>query len=255
MGSLDGVDRKIEWAYKHLRDLDSEIGIFKGTNPYEIVPKRDPQDPKKVLYIFTKPKVIPESIALRCGDVVHNLRSALDHLACAAVERNGGKVTNQTAFPISRERPPTPAKYKTDVGGRVKGASKSVISLFEKLEPYFGGADEPLRILDYLDVTDKHRELILAFYTGGITYHAPGKMGGASFGLIPRTPDMPELKDGDAIFEGTVDEDRENNPYAEPLIEISLGEPGEIRGEPILPALSNLGKYVEGVIDKFRPLL
>jgi hypothetical protein len=45
-------------------------------------------------------------MALIVGDAVHNMRSALDHLACRLVERHSpGADLDRTAFPIWTDDP------------------------------------------------------------------------------------------------------------------------------------------------------
>jgi hypothetical protein len=189
----------------------------------------------------------------------------LDHLACLAVKSNHGTVTENTAFPIWRkERPPTGPQYKSLVIGKVKGAKEPVIDLVQKLEPHFGGADEPLRIVDYLDIADKHRQLIVAFYYGGVVLNTPGKFGVGAPSISmsiqisakgPAGSPLPVLKDGDPIYIGPIEQDTYNNHHYEPFADISLGEPWALQGKAVLPALTELAEFVEGVIDKFRVLL
>ena len=101
-------------------------------------------------------------IALRTGDIVHSLRASLDYLAYAVVPNP----STDTAFPVWRSDKipiPTPTQYKGCVMGKVKGAPSVFIKVCLGLEPYFGGAHEGIRILDYLDIVDKHRLVIGAF--------------------------------------------------------------------------------------------
>jgi hypothetical protein len=48
---------------------------------------------------------LPLEVSIATGDAIHNLHSALDHLAWALVESNGGTPTDQTEFPLLLERP------------------------------------------------------------------------------------------------------------------------------------------------------
>jgi hypothetical protein len=94
----------------------------------------------------------PPRIGVLCGDVVHNLRSALDHLANALVVANGGapkEGSGGTQFPIH-------------VGGGVSvahrpgpGASASAMWILEKVQP--GDITDPLAVLNRLSNVDKHR--------------------------------------------------------------------------------------------------
>jgi hypothetical protein len=97
---------------------------------------------------------IPSYVATIVGDAVHNVRAALDLLACASVSVNGRGVGG-VHFPV--------AKDSADVERAVKAAnlykaSDGVLALFKSLEPYPGGAHAAVVAPhDDLDRTDKHR--------------------------------------------------------------------------------------------------
>src|SRR5947209_19716909 len=46
---------------------------------------------------------LPSALSCIAGDVVHNLRCALDHLVCLEVQMNGGEIDRQQ-FPVCRNR-------------------------------------------------------------------------------------------------------------------------------------------------------
>jgi hypothetical protein len=96
------------------------------------------------------------------GDSIHNLRVSLDHLAWQLVIAKGGTPDENTIFPIL-EVPPTPNRY-----GRIRvqispGVSKELGSLLDEVQPYKRAkpANHPLAILHQLDISDKHRELLI----------------------------------------------------------------------------------------------
>src|SRR6266404_7962836 len=71
---------KIERADQHISDLNTAVGAFFATNPYETSTKTDPETGKPVHYL-TKVDAVPVSISIITGDILNNLRSSLDHLA------------------------------------------------------------------------------------------------------------------------------------------------------------------------------
>ena len=261
MKDLASVDRKIEWADRLIENLGAEIQAFLEDNSYKIVPRPKPGEPEKIQYLFLDPKPLPIEISLRVGDVAHNLRTALDHLACLGVVRGNGNVSDDTAFPVWRKnRTPTGSEYKGPVRGKVNGASQDVIDLLKGLEPYFGGADQPLRVVDYLDIVDKHRELVVAFFRGGVFIRPFGGMreelgipdtfGVEIFAKGPEGTPAQSLKHGDVIYETSKD-----HTDHLPTVAVALGEPWVIQGEAVIKALTQLALFVKGTIDKFRPLL
>jgi hypothetical protein len=117
---------------------------------------------------------VPPSIQTAIGNVLFNLRSALDHLACQLVIANGGVpefVTPPlTAFPVWAER-------LTQNGGikdlRIAGGvSPQVLAKVEGLQPYNRPDDptlDPLWILTELNNIDKHRLLLVV----GLAFDRP----------------------------------------------------------------------------------
>lgn len=241
---LTGVDAKIERANEHIEDLQGHIEAFEATDPYEMVVQDDPQDAKRYQGILKIHKPIPLCIPLTTGDAIHNLRAALDHLACAAVS----EVTPNTAFPIWRSSATPKAKdYRSLVLGKVRGAPKPFINLLLGLQPYEGGNHEALWALDYLDITDKHKLLIeaLTSYDKIIQYAGPFAM------VIKPDYEFP-LKDGDELFGGLY-ANREKDPDV--TIEVALGEPSILVGEPVVPALTDLVQAATAIIDELRKVL
>jgi hypothetical protein len=212
-------------------------------------------------------RLIPSEIPLVTGDVVHNARSALDHLACAAVESGGGTVTTNTAFPIwRRPRRPSPQDYKALVLGKVNGAPQPFIKLLLGLQPYEGGSQEALWAIDYLDITDKHRLLIEALASYSHVQIHPAAAGpfdenlpaaavkafrSISIGLVPEG--QYPLNDGDVLFETSWDRVGDEKP--QPAIEVALGEPTILIGKPLLPALTDLVQTTTEVIEQLRKVL
>jgi hypothetical protein len=95
---LASTRSKIDRAKKHFADLSVEISAYHGRNPYRIVIDTHSEPPKE-LYRFQFTEAIPCGWGSMIGDVIHNLRSALDTLATALAVLNG------TTSPASCERP------------------------------------------------------------------------------------------------------------------------------------------------------
>ncbi len=89
------------------------------------------------------------------GDIIHNLRSALDHVAITAVESNGGD-SKGVYFPFAADEAGLEDQIRSKKFNR---ASAAAIDLLRQLKPYKGGNDR-LRALHDLDISDKHKALI-----------------------------------------------------------------------------------------------
>jgi hypothetical protein len=145
---------KVERAKKHLRDLDAELMDSRNDSLYAILADVDLHSGQtsqkgKTLRRF------PFNAMATAGDVIHNLRSALDHLAHQLVWVGSGHApTRQVEFPIAKDM----ASYERDKVRKVEGMSIAAVKAIDALKPYRGGNEYLWRILE-LDNTDKHRTI------------------------------------------------------------------------------------------------
>lgn len=108
-----------------------------------------------VHHAITVNELPPKMISPMIGDVIHNLRSSLDLLACECVRNNGGK-DDEVLFPFCDD----PAYLETMIKRRrIDRAAKPVIDLIRCLKPYKGG-NAALRAVHDLDIQDKHTAII-----------------------------------------------------------------------------------------------
>jgi hypothetical protein len=88
--ALAGVDQKIARAKRKLANLDKTISRTFAPDRYRFVgPQFDPETAKHVYRVYDLPPVDPEW-ALEVGEVLYQLRSALDHLTWQLVKLDGG---------------------------------------------------------------------------------------------------------------------------------------------------------------------
>lgn len=105
---LDGALTKVERAKQHVGDLEAELRAFHGTNPYVVAAKRNPETHQLVYYVASVQEV-PRSISAIAGDVLQNLRSALDHLAYQLVCSGlGGNPRSKRRAPLPSPSPGRP---------------------------------------------------------------------------------------------------------------------------------------------------
>jgi hypothetical protein len=259
------IDSRLEWANEQIANLEARYPAFRERKPHEVLRKPNPEstDRADLVLQINEPAAtaVIREVAMRAGDVVHSLRVALDYLAFAVVP----VPTTDTAFPVWRsDKIPTPttAQWKGCVLGKVKGAPFDCIKLCLTLQPYFGGNHELIRVLDYLDIVDKHRLIIGAFASyESLNFDAAGMLRG----LLGIPVDLPEmrigfrpaerfpLQNGYVLFTASVNEMDKMN--AQPMIEIALGEPPPLLGRSVVPALTELAEFVSDLIDQFRRLL
>jgi hypothetical protein len=239
---------KIERAKHHLRALEVVRQDFIKGNAYRIECETN-QTGFNIYRVFNL-QAPPVEIGLAAGDVIHNLRSSLDHLAYQLVYANGATHSKQTAFPIWDSA----AEYKAQGARRVKGMAQDAIDAIDAIEPYQGGKGAGLWVLHYLDIADKHHALLTplinvteaSFTIPGFWERNYEGVGGVSFPNFGKP-----LKDGDvaATREATMDKDMNIT------LDVAFTEPDVIEGRPVVETLQRLVDFVDDRILSFKPFL
>lgn len=193
---------KIGRAEKHLQELEAEVDRYTRTHPFEAV--RVVEGPpccqhldcwRYRLRVTHQPD---PNLAIIAGDVLHNARSALDHLAVALSPPSRRR---NASFPIEVEDiwARKDRRYVVRDSGRrrrfnsaVTGMPQPAIALIKKVQPYRRGDKaliHALYLLSRLENADKHRQLVL-FATGLNDTVARPTARGKSIEL--RMPDLPD---------------------------------------------------------------
>jgi hypothetical protein len=262
---------KVERAKKHIRDLEVEVASFLALKPYIVAVEPDHETGQTIVYYLLKVTETPAIIPAITGDVLFNLRAALDHLAyhLARINTADERVLKATYFPISDSA----TKYKTDAPGKVKGMRQSAIKAINETEPYKGGNGHVLWQLHRLNIRDKHRILItVGCELSGVRLHPTRrrqmhKAIHASVGISltdaeadvlnpfkrPVGQSSP-LKEGDELVRDPFanEEVDQNTQFT---FDIALNEPPIIECEPLLPTLVGMADRVDDLITNFKPLL
>jgi hypothetical protein len=238
--NLDANDRiilvrvKIERAKKHLLDLESELIRFNGKSAYVVGGNLNASLPVNL------PILSWDSIAI-AGDLVHNLRSALDHLANQLVwVGTGQEPTRQVCFPIAKDF----ATYEAEKAKKVNGMRELALKHIDNLKPYKGGNELLWRIHE-LENANKHRMLFtvahdLLFVAD---WMPPSPFGESRYWLKARDPH----------FSGVFDPEVEKDVQLE--IEKAFGRAKISKGDALFPSLQNLISFTEETIFSFRFLL
>jgi hypothetical protein len=155
---LDGCRAKIDRAKHHIDDLDANFKKFFSVYQHRVVGHFDANGTEYILRAFgVQPTPTFSVIA---GEVVHHLRSSLDHLVHALILRNKGTPANNNQFPICLAE----FTYKRVVqSGVIKGISPAARAIIDRLQPYQKAKprDDALAILNKFSNTDKHRLLVV----------------------------------------------------------------------------------------------
>jgi hypothetical protein len=166
---LEGISAKLDRTSEQLEGLEAKWQTFlTDEQPHAFGIHHDP---KAGLYYvkFEIDKSTPLYFSVLVGEIVHNLRSALDHLANEIVERHTRKSSSKAAFPIYSDE----AAWRRDVedprnalGKKRRGplhgipAGSDAWTYIEDAQPYKCGERaefHPLAELSDLSNRDKHR--------------------------------------------------------------------------------------------------
>jgi hypothetical protein len=248
---LDAEDRlilvqvKVKRAEKHLRDLAAEILTL--THTTILTPDPDtgvPPHPISLLHPnnFQKIPTMSFDAVTTAGDVIHNIRAALDHLArqlvivgmdCApTIPLTDGEL-RQIEFPIAE----TSKKYESGKAAKTKGMLPEAIQAIDDLKPYKGGNDALWRIHE-LDNIDKHRTLFTVAHDFLFT--------------ADWLPGSYLMKAENPLFSG-IEPQVEQNIQLE--IEEALRQSQVTKANALLPSLHQLVDFVANLVAAFKPLL
>jgi hypothetical protein len=252
---------KIKRAKQLVAELQSKIGDYFAGNPYKIGTKKDEVDGRLIYYV-QEIKDLPVEIQTITGDVIQNLRSALDHIAYSLFVGAGGSPTSGSHiyFPIAESE----IKFKEpNTQKKMKGLTKTAINAVIAVKPYKEG-NIKLWQLHELNIRDKHRLLLTAgsSFKGVdvasqmselISVGNPGM--GNIFGPIFLEPadNLFPLKQGDELFSDLPD--AIPNPKINFNVQLVLNESGIVEGKALMPFLRELINEVEVILNTFKPLL
>jgi hypothetical protein len=157
--SLEGPKLKIERAKSHIRDLvERDAEFFSGPDGPPYIIRREPydKDPAQECFKVKMIREIDAEFPIIIGEVIHNLRSALDHLTVILGELNCCANTRQIHFPVGRDK----AHFELpETQKKIKALSPDAQSMIRGLKPYKGGNDL-LWAMHECSLVDKHNSLI-----------------------------------------------------------------------------------------------
>lgn len=227
------VQVKIQRAYKHIQDLEEAAEPFIGSIFKTVSLQANPQTGQSGLHIGSM-NIYTSDIPAIAGDAVHNLKSALDHLAfqlVAAGTESGVPRTERwddIQFPLAYDA----ETYERRKQRYIQGARVEAIKVIDGFKPYKGGNDA-LWLLYKLDNTDKHSFIFPVgedFIMNGVAFKA------------------------DDPFFTAIDAASENENVQIPG-QPSPADPAIGKGKALLPTLHHLAEIVGSVVSDLTPFL
>jgi hypothetical protein len=249
------VRLKVKRAKHHIADLDRQIHLFfiGKPNPYPLIREVDPEF-GDLVFKLGKCSPIPEDFPLIIGDILQNLRTALDHLVWQLILSNGSvpKVP-ASGFPIMKSA----GEYKSKSPRKVNGMAPEAIKMIDALKPYCEGSED-LFGLHILNNADKHRLLLVvgaAHTATRVTVRLSPTPREFRVALPAPLKWSYPLKDGTELYRIFKDDisDFEQDPQF--TFQIAFGDAEVMNGEPLLPPLHQLANLIDAIIIKFDAFL
>ncbi len=255
---------KIDRAKQHMVELRKEIKNFSDTHPYKISTKRDPLT-NHLIYYVARAESLPLQISLITGDIIHNLRSALDHLAYELFIVNLGNATNarHIYFPIAENF----ELYKKNKIEMTKGITQKAKDLIDTVRPYKGGSNTIWEI-HRLDIIDKHRSILLVILKSSLKSVDLGpdmlermkksipNLGFPEFSLPVQPADnLFPLEVSDELYDAGLDAEENQKIRFEFNPNIIFNEQGIIEGKPLIETIQSMIDEVENLVPKFESLV
>lgn len=177
-----GIAAKLSRADEQTEFLQAEWGRFlKDNQPYGVNWKHDPDATKYRLYkpCFKIREDPPPRISVILGEIVHDLRSALDHLACELIEAHGRRPIRRAAWPVALDESTwvNTVEFPRDrTGKRIRGPlhglprTSDAWAYIKQTQPYQRGrgARTPLAELNRLWSIDKHSAIHMSYVYPGL---------------------------------------------------------------------------------------
>jgi hypothetical protein len=258
---LHSIDLKV-WRAEAYRDSfrDRRQRLNQG-GFYAFTPKIE-REGLEHSYYAVKPQRVPDNFSVDLGDCIHNLRSALDHLACHLVRISGGKDPGRASFPVCQDEfrqtgyawlkePCLHIDVRPDIRDRI-----------DAVQPY-KSTDTGSRLLTLhkLDIVDKHRSQIitaLAAVNVNKTFTPATFSDAVSYpsGRVSWISPEP-LQDGKKCITYTHEVPRlQVDPYLKVGVDILFGKGSPAGGQSVVTVLSDLVRLVrDEIIPMFTPFL
>src|SRR5689334_3895041 len=101
---LVGCWAKLDRAEENIQNLDHEIAEFLQSGISCEINAQHRESTNEYVFIASGESKTPARFAVLAGEIVHQLRSSLDHLIQALVFRNGGTESDKCQFPICTKK-------------------------------------------------------------------------------------------------------------------------------------------------------
>jgi hypothetical protein len=239
-----GIAEKMNRAQENILNLQAEIARFFEESEYPVLSHDNKKIiPEAVEYHSKLP--IPLRFSVLSGEVVHHLRSCLDHIVWHFSDADyRRKHITQIQFPILKERP-APADMLAKYERKIKGITDTrVLELIERVQPYNpspGSLNSLLLPIHNLDIVDKHRTLVIVASTGAFVF---------PIGMMHRA--MMDERDDSTVAADFIEEFKRNGKL---VPQVAFDDVGGGKQCPVVQSLGDMYNHVIQIIAAFDKLL
>lgn len=256
---------RIVRAEKHLTELEGLLRDFLDGRPYQAVPETHRNGTENTIRYRGRVRRDPPTWAGPViGDVIHNLRAALDNSVSHIALQNGANSAElgRSQFPIHTYRRDYLVSRPGHLAGceRIKCLPLGARAIVHKCQPYRTRNDpelHALRLLQWLSNRDKHRQI----HVGGAfvreVIFVPTAMHNTEVIRQWIAPSGP-FEDGAVLAELTF---RRTGPNASVDMDeqfpfdIAFENAGPATDLTVVPLLRQLVEYVTAVVDALMPYI
>lgn len=257
---LEGVKAKLDRANEIFACLEAESLKYFSQDPPVVKLEHKHIHDEYAFMAYGDPN-LPLKFAVMTGEIVHHLRSSLDHLITALVISNGLESTYQHQFPICTSEQDFEKACKK---GHIRGISESAKKLVRSVQPFTTPTPSStiLNVITKFDNADKHRLLVVVTaiahlndgFTIGVNEDIAKSLGregkppaivGVEMGAQRVTPE------GIAIFKFKFEEPAPEYKIDDTGLvpQLAFDRCGGVENTPILPILRAM---IEGTVHTVR---
>ena len=241
---------KLARAKCHLAEIRAFVEGYISRKNYSVRFHEEVKGKTIIAWLSVKEPMPVFDWAVIIGDVVHNLRSCLDLIACSLVRlEDEPSICEWTSFPIFE----TAEEFGKKVEGKIRGAHAEAIDIIKGLEPH-GEGNVLFYQLSMLDNIDKHRLLIPVFGLLKGEFEGQSKVISVTEGSRLELDDSRDIsfKDGTPLLRIRAIDCTiypKENAEGDIAPEIMFGEPKVSAGIPVLKLLGDATSLVERTLE------
>lgn len=240
---------KVGRARRHIVEFEQSAASMIRPPSLKLEALQSPTSASLVDYVLRVLREPPEDLPLILGDALHNLRAALDHLAIAVVEANGGNGSG-VYFPFGLNAAHLDQQISKKKFDR---ASADAVSLLRTIAPRKDGNAE-LRAIHDLDIADKHKLILEVAHNAGLPSLDLDFITQTYFRLPDGVPSFSPVVDGAMLFSGPPDRGFQIGSSVEVIAVFEFGPGSPLAGSRISSKLRELAGLVDQTIAQFEAL-